>query len=61
MWKDPSYHNDCPTMKNPKITPVEEEEFRLEDLTPEEMKRVAAHLASLIRSKTLDKPSEEDQ
>jgi hypothetical protein len=48
-------------MKKPKNSSVEEEEVRLEDLTPEEFKQVGNNLASLIRSKTSDKPSEAEQ
>jgi hypothetical protein len=48
-------------MKKLKNSPVEEEEVRLEDLTPEEFKQVVNNLASLIRSKTSGKTSEANQ
>ncbi len=48
-------------MKKSKNSPVEEAEVRLEDLKPEEMKQVVAHLAFLIRSKTSKNPPEAEQ
>jgi len=48
-------------MKKPKNTPIEEEEVRLEDLTPEQMKQVVAHFASLISSKTSETSSEAEK
>lgn len=49
------------TMKNPKNTPVEDVEVRLENLNPEEMKQIVSHFASLLRSRTLEEPSQADE
>lgn len=40
-------------MKKPKNSEVEKEEVGLEELTPEEMKQVVAHFASLIRANSV--------
>jgi len=48
-------------MKKPKNSLVQEEEVRLEDLTPEEFKQVVNNLAALIRSQTPVTAREADQ